>query len=388
VAWLVVILGLLAHDAVRFSAGLTPDLNDFGRFWASTHAVVEGRSAYVTPAANRFVRHRAPTVDRNLNPPHLVWLLAPLGYLPARPALFAWTALGLLALLFITRRTLRAAPLLERQRVIAFVLALSATGVTLQTGQISFLLAWPMALSWLAMREGREARAGAYLGLCAAAKPFLLVFVLGWLLGRRWRAAASAVGSGLAWVLAGLLVAGWTPYREWLDSLARVYWFSHFLNMSVVGFTSRAFADGSVFSIPVYNSPVLTATARWALTVLLTAFGAWWVRREADVDRQYLGLGVIGLLLSPLGWVYYLLLVTGPLAIAMFPWLRRDNARTAAIVALVLLCIPNTWLARLPLHPLVGLSLRSAYFWGGCLLLWNLGRDASAPERIRAQRYR
>ena len=89
----------------------------------------------------------------------------------------------------------------------------------------------------------------------------------------------------------------------------------------------------------------------------------------------------MSLLLSPLGWVYYLWFVMPPFCLLTLEWVySRDTRSDWAIVALALLCVPAAALPAGQPNGWLTLTLGSAYFWGSLLILRNASVDARARE--------
>ena len=87
IGWSAAIVLAVLIQGLNARTLFSPDLNDFGRFWASSRAVLDGRSPYIPvqpPDSGR------PGVDRNLNSPPFVYALAPLGLFAPRTALAIW----------------------------------------------------------------------------------------------------------------------------------------------------------------------------------------------------------------------------------------------------------------------------------------------------------
>src|SRR5690606_5483873 len=117
-----------------------------------------------------------------------------------------------------------------------------------------------------------------WLGLAAAVKPFLLVFVPYWILRREWRALAAASVSGGLFVLAGIVVFGAQAYVEWLRQLPDVSWAGHYLNASWQGLVQRAF--GLSDYAPVVDWPRLVAPLGIAGAIAIGIATLWLTTRR------------------------------------------------------------------------------------------------------------
>jgi hypothetical protein len=244
------------------------------------------------------------------------------------------------------------------------------------TCEITFILMVPFTLAWRAWRRGQWTTAGAWLGACASAKLFLLLFLPLLIWQRRWKAAAAFVATGCALTVLGAALFGVNAYAQWAATLGRVGWWWIPMNASWQGFVSRAL-EGSATIAPVIHVPSLVrpvAVAGAGLFALASLVSARFSDGdELRRDRSFLLMFLGAILASPLGWVYYLPLAYGP----MLGWLRerRADSRAASggtialFIGLACLYIPQEVASWLKHHSIATLTLTSVYFWG-VLLLW------------------
>lgn len=147
-----------------------------------------------------------------LEPPAAALPVAAIAGLPLRPAYLIWTAFNLLWLVLLTRlitSVLVSVPSQSRFRAVAMCLTFLPAWVALTHGQISFVLSTGLLAAWLALRAGRDFRAGLWLSLLLL-KPHLAILPVLWLLRRgRGRALAGLVTGGTMIAAASLAVTGW-----------------------------------------------------------------------------------------------------------------------------------------------------------------------------------
>lgn len=311
----------------------TGELFDFGDFYASACGWWQGTDPYVRP---------------NLNPPHASVLIAPLCALAPYPAWFAWQVVNLVAWLAALRlawRT-RRAPLTFG--AIAVLVAHGSTSAQVHMGQVAWLLGLPMTLSWLAFRRGAHVRAGLWLGIVLAAKPFLVLAALPALVDRRWRVTwllASAAAGGI--VALGYVSLGGEVYARWAAwSAPAMDLGAHPMNVSL---TSLALLLGV--------SPFVGIALGVAATV------AWMPRwRGLTTDRQWMAMLTLLVLSAPLGWLHYTAWAL-PMLWAAWPTL----APRRRFWALVLVCMPMLVLVVL----LETTALRFVYPIGFLVLAWT-----------------
>jgi alpha-1,2-mannosyltransferase len=353
-------------------------LNDFRVFYYSTQAWLQGQDMYGPTAATSVPVGDGRFHDLwNMNPPHFHLLVLPFAALPLKIAMGAWVAanLGLLAwsLASITRTlNVRWTPAGTLWTILA-ALAFSATCGLVATGQVTWIIMVPVTFAWIAARGGLWPRAAVLLGAAASIKPFLGVFLLYFALRRLWREAGLMLAAGVACGLIGLVVFGWDAQWRWIETLRSVDWPWAPMNSSLAGFLTRVLSDNP-FVLPVTNAATLIGPLAFAGSVILAVPTYRALVRDdgpGHVDRAFAALLILALLVSPLGWIYYLWLPAGPL-LAMF-WFTPARVGSAAR-GLLLLAVPGLlW----PLYPFVwfreapwaALTIAGIYFWTA-LALW------------------
>ncbi len=363
-------------------------MGDFRILYLSARAQIEGRDMYNLPSELKVYGGR--TLRRtlvNLNPPHLHLLLLPLALFPAGIALSLWAVASLLCLgysLYVIVRELDLKPSWpDCWRGAVWLLAFAGMGAVVGTGELSFLLLLPVTLAWAAARRGRWSRAGVYLGLAMSVKLFLLIFIPYLLLRRRLAAAAACCGAASVCFAAGALIFGLGSYSSWISQLSSVSWAWRSPNASVLGILTRSLSENPYYT-PLAAAPELVLPL-WLPAVgivgVLTLVAVTVDRAESAEDRAFALLLSAALLISPLGWIYYLWLGLGPIAALAFGW--RDGAgrgpRDAPGVAVrwrqrfLILAVPGlVWphfatFAFQP-HAWATVLLASAYFWSTAAL--------------------
>ncbi len=190
-----------------------------------------------------------------------------------------------------------------------------------------------VALAWRADRGGRLVQAGFWLGIAIYMKLFLAVLLPLFLIRRSWRTLVAIGVTMISITLSSGVFMGWSLYRWWFQVLGSVGVEANVLNASITGALTR-------------NPPASALLWPWvavfgavaAVAVLVMFF-------SKDDDRRWAVALVGGLLLSPLGWVYYLPLVAAPVvALAM----RSIVFRCCLILALLAFAVPFQLLAAYP----------------------------------------
>jgi hypothetical protein len=188
---------------------------------------------------------------------------------------------------------------------------------TLEFGAQSAVIAGLVIFAWVRSTQNRLGAAGLAIGIAAALKawPLLLVFPL-WLTGRR-RAAAVALATTVSATAAGMLLFGLTPSKV-IDAFgaATERWLLFSPNGSATGWAVRA---GMPFGMAFFVG--------MGAAVLLT-----WVVARRDPSSAFPAAIILALLLSPLSWAHYDVVLFGVVA-----WLftRSRWQRNVAVIWLV-----------------------------------------------------
>lgn len=387
ISLLLLILLLEGALMYRLWRGLAedPTHRDFGRFHAAVRAADQGGSLYDATAAT--ARRPGDGEYLDVNAPHFHLLVLPLQRLAPLPALVIWQALALLAVAATLTIVVRAIgwsrwPLERWLLLPAGLFLFPGMLASFWLGQVGALLALVVTGAWAGLRTGRMVLGGACLGAAIALKPFLAPLLVYPCLRREWRAVSVAMLTMLTLVGAGMLAFGVDAYEAWLEVIPRIDWEVVPFNASVHGFLARAFhrSHGMSFE-PPFEAPVAARLMWLASSTIIVGLTLQAARRAIRrPDAAFAMLAVAGILLSPLGWIYYHPILIGPLvALATEGEWRWPGARRSltAAAALLLMWPPAAlWIGH-P-HPLATLTLASAYFWGTLALWLGLRRVAEA----------
>ena len=330
------------------------DAQDFGIFYASVRNAVAGKGLYAPLPPRRLPPYY--TGQLNLNLPHTNLFFLPLAFLSPRQSLVVWAIASLLVFAWSTWASLRAlhwrVPLVGWIALVVYLLAWGPAAAFSLTLQLSFLLMGPVTASWLAARDGRPVAAGAWLGLAASAKPFLLLVVAYLALRRDARALRAFAVVSLLFVLAGLLVFGPQSYVDWATQLPRVSWASHYMNASLGGMVERLFGHTYYGTIGGAGWVRLTLLPILSIAIAaLTLRAAVRPRRSASGEDHALGGAAARLDPAVAAWVGLL-----PLDRALARGSHhRPPAAVAGTVCQGLVARAGTvWLALVPAHGCLG----------------------------------
>jgi alpha-1,2-mannosyltransferase len=343
----------LGLTIATFSGSLDHYFWDFRVFWNAGNHVLSGHSPYPTPGAASLANQNA-----FVYPPEAALAFVPFALLPYHVAAPIFLCI-LLGAILLTLRVLGVSD--WRCYGASFLMApvFSATA----NGAISCLLALALALAWR-YRHSRAGAAGAVMG-AVVAKVFLWPLLV-WLLATRRSTAALAavVGGGIltlaSWAVLGF--AGLGNYAHVLRVLAHAEQAKGFspIALGLASGLPPGWARGCAVGLGV--------------AALLTIFV---LARRSDGDRLSLSAAIgAALLLSPIVWLHYFVLLLVPLAIsrprftplwvlAPLPfWFASSSGQSGGHAAMILLAwIAATWMLVLGTRrpkPLPRLALKRA----------------------------
>ena len=342
---------------------------DFALFHATVNRWLDGLPMY----AGGLPLFGAPkfTESVNFNPPQFHLLVLPFASLDLWTGLLLWQAMTVVAGVLcaaVVIRSLRPgwSPMVAALTA-AVILNSAAFSSTLWFGQMSVLLAVPVTLAWRAMREGRWTQVGAWMGLAASLKPFLLIVFPYLVLKRQWRAIA---WGGVVWAtsfVVGAVVFGPDAVLQWFEAARWPTWLAHFHNASFQAYVSRVMWD--------WPGPIVASVGS-GVGILATV----WLAFKRDVDAAWAVLMAGAILWAPLGWVYYEWCLIPPIAVLIA---QHRIPRGAW-----LLVIPFVWpISAYPIRitgTLLDAQIRSIYFWG-LLGLWMLLCGSAVSRKTRDQ---
>jgi hypothetical protein len=335
-------------DAYSAFAGRYTQLTDLRSFYLSATDYWHGSGFLYEP-------HRW----QNLNAPHTSLLLfSPLALLDLHTAALVWQILSAV-LIVATLEIIRAELQLPASRiawVAAVLLSSTAMHHHVRQGQIGAVLMFASTIAWRAARRGSAASSW-WLALAISLKPPVLVF---WIFTQGRREAIKTILIGCAAVALGVALIGVENWRGWVAVLDTT---SHTIspwveNVGFLGLMAK-FGNPYDFAQPAYVRTI-------AIALSLAAFAFTWRSRHGSLDHSWLVWGLLGILVSPIAWAYYLLAITGPLV----AWGEQRGWPFVTKLALVLFAVPWPVVTELWSHyPLFGVvsSLGVILLWAGAV---------------------
>lgn len=325
---LVWILGIVLFYYVTLveSRNQLPWKLDFAKFHISATALIDGGNIYRRVPADYFGPLGADAEDApamlhpNLNMPFVVVLLSPFGLLDLDTGMRVWTWLSisfLMAAACLLGREIGSLPGLHTLPpwvvvgiLTIFLLVYYPNWINAALGQLGQLLLLVVSAAWISARRGRDRVAGLLFGLALTLKPFTGIFLLllPWL--GRWRITAWCIASAVTFAGIAAMITGPESYLHYLAGLREVDWHANGWNASLMA-PLTVFTGGSgpgALDIPSLRPPIWIAVSGALYAILVVAL------RKIACDRTRLDIAVAGavplmLLISPLGWLYYLSLI-------------------------------------------------------------------------------
>ena len=273
---------------------------DFAIFLQAAHDVRSGDNPYVDPDSVDEQAH-APYAY----PPLLAIVLIPATALPDDVS--GSSPVGVLVSLFLIACVVGALALLDVRDWRCYPLALlyPPTLENVEYGAIGPLLALLVALAW--RYRDRVVPVAASLGATVALKVFLWPLVVWLAATRRWRAAVGAAAVAAALVLGSWAVIGFDGMADYPALLRK-------LSDVEAENSYSAYAILVTLGLPSTLARLVVAAAALGLLAL-----GWRAARGggADGDRRALTFALAaGVVLTPILWLHYLVLLVVPIALA------------------------------------------------------------------------
>lgn len=333
--------------------------NDFFQDWASARNVLDGEPAYtpLSASVSRYVpkvegrRSPAAHLPWNAHPPASVLATLPLALLDYPQAGTLWNVLSLIALGaslgMIVRELNFPVPAWSILPIVTLGLLCSPIRTQVSQGQWNAPLLLLLTLAWAAGRRGRDSWAGFWVGSAVTLKLFPIFFLLYFTIQRRWQALIAGVVWMIVLSVVTAAVLGMDAYRDYYNRVLPTLreFRSGWANASILAFWTKNFATGAshygLFIEPVIKAPLLAHAGivlSYAAVLATTFFFVNWCKpicrsKSKYGDICYSLTMVTMLLLAPICWDHYLLLLALPLAL-VWSGLGRSSLQRLAFLLL------------------------------------------------------
>jgi hypothetical protein len=368
---------------------------DYGHYWAQARLLLDGQpelmySLAALDGTTQLFAGYATQAYRPLHaggsnyPPLFAWLFAPFARLDPLVGLVLWSLLNAGSAAYLVWRTAHLLPARHRLAVAALLALSLPVAYSVWLGNVALLIAIATGECYLALRAGREVRAGLWLALLALKPQHGLLFALLLLFERRWRALSGATLGGLAMYGGSFLAVGWPTFEAYLGSLLR--------KTESAGLSEGSYVVDMInlrklvlTIVPALDNPsgVTLATAlglALSVAVLLLWRGPW-EPRSSRFSAWFTLAASTMLLVSPHSHLYGLAVLAVPLTA-----LLRERPNGPALGCLGLLTLAGATftfaLRQVPALPLTVLLLLLVA--GLAWLTWRAGRVSviEDPRRV------
>jgi hypothetical protein len=314
---------------------------DFSDKYESAWALRHGIDPYpidLTPIASQLGMETGGLIHASDTPAFLL-CFEPLTYLRPRPAFWTWTAINAGALAIAMFLLLAHRPGLSARTawLLAGLILMSAPhNLNFYWGQSQLIILMLLACAMRAMERGRDGAAGVMISLAALLRAYPLLLIGYFLLRRKWRAVAFALAGIGVGLLATVAMLGLAPTVSYVHGAAWVSGYSMMSrvdNLSLGPFVSRTFwaltgtAAGS--SVDWIRRAVVAIAELAVLAIAIRATLADASRGDPDWRIYSLWIGT-AIMLSPVGWHHYLVLLAIPF-VQMVAAASNGRARSRAV---------------------------------------------------------
>jgi Glycosyltransferase family 87 len=343
--WALLVNAALWWQGPAYLRALKPDyapagvgvlfIPDFFQEWASARNLFNGLPVYTsqTITVERYLEIRTDSdnpwfIEVNAHPPTSILLALPFAGFSFPAAFLLWNLLSAAALaaslLIIVHQLKIRASVWASLPVVTLLLFCFPFWDQLIHGQLNLILLLLITGVWATARTGHPWWAGVLLGAATAIKLFPVFLCIYFLARKEWKvlAATTATFIGLTLLTGAILGPGTYPYYITSVmprfSIFRYLWY----NQSLVGFWTKLF-DPAIQTpwmriTPILNSHLLALVMIGVSCVAVTAIVAlvsWRARTQPAADMAF-GLALTGmLLLTPIVWDHYTLMLALPLAV-------------------------------------------------------------------------
>jgi alpha-1,2-mannosyltransferase len=317
-------------------------------------------------------------------PPLWAAVVGMFAWLPWRGVAWGWTLLNVALFVWLVRRSYDAFVAVRPEiapsaaALFAGVLAFTAPVMgTFDVGQVGILLTAAVVAD--VVPSTTRVPRGMLVGSATAIKLTPGIFVVYWLLTKRWRAAITASLTAL-----GL----WAVVAVLRPELSREYWFhvafnaqrttddmGIVINQSLSGLLHRIGWDGAV---------VWGVLAGAALVIGLVRARA--AHRAGDELAAVALVGLAGLLVSPVSWIHHAVWIVPVTGVLLGDGRsRRQWIAWGGVVLVFLLRLPLwAWSGAIPTNTLTAFVFENAYVWayGALLVFLPITRVRRAAETV------
>lgn len=329
--------------------------SDFVQDYIAATKLLQGTSVYGDSTPSFLPDLLKKTETKNFHPPLSAVFFIPFSYLPYWVAFVTWNILLLASLagIFI---------LIRSEYPATNIFYSTALGITLLTypfiesvglDQSSPLLALLLTLTWVFLRRKKEAIAGIILGSAIALKMFPALAIVGLIFSRSNRTVISSIIAVLFLSAAFCLIGDSADIMLFFTDIAprnSNLWSYFVSNYSLRGVIVPLFSV-TPWSLPVWSAPEIGTTCSTIFSLVFLIYYAYLAKKVSLIGgapAAFLISLPAMLILSPIAWPHYLLILLPCLLILILNGQLANRFHIILIVALF----------SLPQEPLIGFIQR------------------------------
>jgi Glycosyltransferase family 87 len=327
-----------------------------------------------------------PVIYGFVNLPIIAYLFTPFSFLGQNVANILYFGLGIAAVILSTWMLVRLAKLKGWQLALFVVLVGINAPIfnSLWLGNSTHILFPILIAVFICFRGQKYSWSGLFLAITGLIKIPLCLPLLYFILKQRWLAVAGFIATITGVLLASILVCGLPLNITWFESCILSFSGKAVAGdtlQSVDSFLIRLLSQASIDSFDPIEVDWRFKLLRYSLFAFLMGGTVLTVLRSrrgelaAIQNLEFSSFLTLALVVSPISWTHYYLLLLLPIALYLggclaipkqWPWTLAMGLSIALVIA------PNVRTSPLD-HPLVNIFTRhflvSHYFWGGVLML-------------------
>ncbi len=338
-----------------FSIGTTSPV-DFPQDYIAGKQLLAGKSMYPSNYMDIYIHtlsmnnvnipQRLKYVNGiNAHPPFTAIFLLPLCLLSFHNAIYLYSFITLICMFLITLLLMKSEDIswFYLPLMILFVLAWPPFQANLAVGQIAIFVALFTLAGWYSLIKGKENMSGIFIALATMLKFYPGLFLVYFLINKRYRAFIISVISISLILVLTLVVTRYNFYYYIFHIMPTdaKYWGADIGNLSINGYIAKLFLSVKAY----YNVGVFAASENYlykniffSITVAVIILYSIVSIKRYDYNHA-LGFSVfiiLSLLLSPICWNHYLTLLLLPL-IVFAKELRKKRTISEIVIFLTAL---------------------------------------------------
>jgi len=372
--------------------------NDFAHYYVSSRLLIEGEHPYGVPLEPIMKEHGFGYLTEEIsmasNPPVLLWIFAPLAWMPPTGAFWTWVAIEaicLVTLLWLTKKLIGDQMDEKNWRLFCSIVAISpAVYWHFHYSQVQLLLAVLVLSAFSSHRKGKHSVACLLVTIAGVIKlfPFIL---LPWFLWRGSRSRtefAKHATMCLAVTVFGVLISGPSLWVGFFAEGRKVI-----LDWAMLGglnYTVPSFVFTTVRIISVALSYGGNIDSAWPFAVLagLTLIGwAYWkcLSRPGNETVEFCLLCLVMLCGGATSWMHYQVFLIFPFAYASTQIAANPTRRKIIVfgTTIIMVFLHGNLAERANVHTFLAIYLTFLPLYGMLLFVWYFAGQIRPTSKTR-----